>query len=124
MVSHVDVQKKQTVRRIDPGHWCGDALARITSHNAPEPRAANVWYDRANAYLDKDNYDRAIADYTEALRLNPNDTAALVNRGIAYRDKGQYDQAIEDHDRAIRLDLHPPATDYVDPLDHSISMST
>ena len=100
------------------------AIADYSETIRLEPRAANVWYDRANAYLDKDNYDRAIADYTEALRLNPNDTAALVNRGIAYRDKGQYDQAIEDHDRAIRLDLHPPATDYVDPLDHSISMST
>ena len=34
--------------------------------------------------------EEAIAEYDEAIRLNPQDTDASVNRGVAYRDLGQF----------------------------------
>jgi tetratricopeptide (TPR) repeat protein len=34
-------------------------------------------------------YDRAIADYTEATRLNPNNTSAYRGRAKAYRSRGE-----------------------------------
>jgi len=43
-----------------------------------------------------EEYDRAIADYTEAIRLNPEHADAYYNRGISYKKLGQYDQACED----------------------------
>jgi len=46
---------------------------------------------------------RAIADYTEAIRLDPKDASAFNSRGIAYYDKGQSDRAIKDYDKAIEL---------------------
>jgi tetratricopeptide (TPR) repeat protein len=55
-------------------------------------------------YHNKKDYDRAIADYTQAIRLDPNDAAAYINRGSAYNDKGDYDRAITDLNQAIRLD--------------------
>ncbi|MGD0899157.1 MAG: tetratricopeptide repeat protein [Thermoguttaceae bacterium] len=53
-----------------------------------------------------DFFDAAkrIADYTEAIRLNPGDAEAYHNRGGAYNDMGDYDKAIADLTEAIRLD--------------------
>ena len=49
-------------------------------------------------------YDRAIADYDEAIRLNPQYAIAFHQRGCAYATIKQYDRAITDFDEAIRLD--------------------
>ena len=46
----------------------------------------------------------AIAEYDEAIRVDPRDAAAYKNRGAVYEDLGQYQRAIEDLDQAIRLD--------------------
>ena len=58
----------------------------------------------AVAYADKGQLDRAIQDYDQAIRLNPNDADAFTNRGVDYADKGQYDRAVQDYNQAIRLD--------------------
>ncbi len=49
------------------------------------------------------NYELAVTNYTEAIRLNPNHAKAYNNRGLAYRKLGQLPQAIEDYTEAIRL---------------------
>jgi len=49
-------------------------------------------------------HSRAIAEFTEAIRLNPNDSRAFAKRGDTYRKKGDYDRAIADITEAIRLD--------------------
>ena len=46
----------------------------------------------------------AIAEYSEAICLNPEDASAFNNRGTAYKDSGSYEQAIEDYEEAIRLE--------------------
>jgi tetratricopeptide (TPR) repeat protein len=55
------------------------------------------------AYVHKREYDRAIPDFDQALRLTPNDADAFDNRGWAYAHKGDYKRAIQDYDQAIRL---------------------
>src|SRR5215475_9343965 len=64
---------------------------------------AAAFYNRGIAYRGKGQFDRAIQDYDEAIRLNPNNASAFFMRGNAYAGKDQYDRAIEDYDRAIRL---------------------
>jgi tetratricopeptide (TPR) repeat protein len=61
-------------------------------------------FNRGNASKNLSEYDRAIADYTEALRKDPRSAAAYVNRGLAYFKKGMDDQAIADYTAALRLD--------------------
>ena len=47
--------------------------------------------------------DDAIADFTEALRLDARDIEALGNRGLTYVEKGEHHQAIADYAEAIRI---------------------
>jgi len=49
-------------------------------------------------------YPDAIADFTEAIRLEPNNAKYLNNRGRAFFELKQYDRAIADHDAALRID--------------------
>jgi tetratricopeptide (TPR) repeat protein len=53
----------------------------------------------------KKDFDRALRDFDQALRLNPTFTTALINRGYTHRARREYDRAIEDFDAAIRLNL-------------------
>ena len=49
------------------------------------------------------DYDRAIAAFSEAIRLDPKNVNAFGNRGIAYAKKGNNDRAIADYNDVIRL---------------------
>jgi tetratricopeptide (TPR) repeat protein len=51
----------------------------------------------------KKEYDRAIADTSEAIRLDPQ-PLDYDYRGLAWFAKQEYDKAIADHSEAIRLD--------------------
>lgn len=60
------------------------------------------WEDYINA--DKDYYDWAIADYSEAIRLDPGEVFNWFNRGEAYRYKEDYGKAEADYSKVIKLD--------------------
>ena len=51
----------------------------------------------------------AVAEFTEAIRLNPEIAVAYSNRGNTYLQLGQLERAIQDIDEAIRLDPQPLA---------------
>jgi tetratricopeptide (TPR) repeat protein len=53
--------------------------------------------------------DLAIADFTEAIRLDPHNPVAYGNRGNDYLATGQYPQAVADYSEAIRLEPANPA---------------
>jgi tetratricopeptide (TPR) repeat protein len=67
-------------------------------------RGKAAYNNRGNAYFAKKDYDRAIADYTEAIRLDPKYVLAYINRGSAYKAKGDYDDAIGDYTEATTID--------------------
>jgi tetratricopeptide (TPR) repeat protein len=69
-----------------------------------EPRKmATAFNNRGVAHRFKRDYDAALADYSEALRLNPSSASAYNNRGIIFRIRHDYDRAIADYDHAIAL---------------------
>jgi|GEM_PF-1156587 len=59
---------------------------------------------RAAALNHKGEYDKAIADCNEALRLQPAYADAFNNRGLAYYYKDDHGNAMKDYNEAIRLD--------------------
>ncbi len=49
------------------------------------------------------DHDRAIADFTAAIRLDPGFVQAYVNRSIAYKGKGDEARAKADMEKAAEL---------------------
>jgi hypothetical protein len=50
---------------------------------------------RGDAWYEKKEYDKAISDYSEAIRLNPSDGFAYASRGAARRQTKVDDDAIK-----------------------------
>jgi tetratricopeptide (TPR) repeat protein len=61
-------------------------------------------YNRGNAYASIGDSDHAIADFDQAIRLNPTMAVAFDNRGRVYSERNQFDRAIADYNQAIHLD--------------------
>lgn len=57
------------------------------------------WYDflnRGNTYLSMNELDKALGDYNNALKLNPNFGVAYFYRGFIFEKKGQFQKAESD----------------------------
>jgi hypothetical protein len=67
----------------------------------PTARAYNT---RGMILQAKGEYDVAIGDFNEAIRLDPHFKWAFRNRGNAWKAKNEFDKAIADYNEAIRLD--------------------
>jgi lipoprotein NlpI len=83
------------------------AIASCTAviNDAPESAIrARAYFNRGNAWSFKGDNDRGIADYTEAILLDPKNADAFNNRGNAWLLKGDNDRAIADYTEPIRLD--------------------
>jgi len=86
------------------------ACARVIADDSETAaNRAAAYKNRGNAYYNKKDYGDAIADYNEAIRLDPSQALtyhalAYVNRARTYSDKKDYDRAIADYSEAIKLD--------------------
>ncbi|NJM40548.1 MAG: tetratricopeptide repeat protein [Anaerolineae bacterium] len=65
-----------------------------------EPKAESFYY-RGSALLELETYEAAIADFTQAIGLQPPFVDAVRLRGQAYALKGDYAAAIADLDQFI-----------------------
>jgi hypothetical protein len=63
------------------------------------PGDANAYYMRGVRYDELGDPDKAVADYSEAIRLK--DVRAYSNRAAAYQKKHEYDKAIADYTAVI-----------------------
>jgi Tfp pilus assembly protein PilF/uncharacterized RDD family membrane protein YckC len=96
-----------------PRRRCTDPIPRLTlerctiliesGRETPADLAVD-FFERGNAHAGAEDYARAIADYDQALRRNPDDVRALCNMGTAYTFERDFDHAFEAYDHAIRLD--------------------
>src|SRR5262245_27477302 len=81
---------------------CSDIIGRYSG-------AAWAYVNRGVAYSDKGDQDRAITDFTTAIRINPRAAEAYNSRGIAHNRKGDCDLAITDFNRAMEISPGDPA---------------
>src|SRR5262249_37550839 len=85
---------------------CGRAIA---SGKYKGGDLATLYYGRGHAYRDRGDYDRAIADYSRAIDLEPKDERAIVARGKIYKTKGDNVRALNDFEAVLRI--NPDHTD-------------
>lgn len=68
-----------------------------------QPDYADAYINRGSAYIILGQYQLAIADINQAMRLKPDDAYYLYyNRATAYSALGLYQRAIEDYNEALR----------------------
>ncbi|MFN9720837.1 MAG: tetratricopeptide repeat protein [Planctomycetota bacterium] len=65
---------------------------------------AESFHLRGVAFLAHQDYDKAIADFSESLRKSPGNAGALNNRGQASYLKGDYASAVQDFTAALAID--------------------
>ena len=63
---------------------------------------------RGNHSLKQMEYDKAIADFTEAIRLDPKNAKAYRSRGVAWAHKQEFAKAIEGRPKQIAIPLRSP----------------
>ena len=83
-----------------------DACTRvISSSKSSRDQIGNAYISRGQIYYEKDDYDRAIADFNKSMTYQPSYIQlAYGNRGNAYMMKGDNDKAIDSYSVAISLD--------------------
>lgn len=63
---------------------------------------ANAFYFRGLAFQKKDEWEKAIADFSTALRLEPESAACFRERGYAYHRTKAFQEALKDFEETIR----------------------
>jgi len=82
--------------------------SRQINHETEVYNVGIAYVNRGFAYAVKGLYDKAIADYSTAIKANPTSETAYLNRGNAYYAKKQYDEAIADYRKAVELNSKNP----------------
>jgi tetratricopeptide (TPR) repeat protein len=108
-----------TISKADPADFeaCKKAIAtsntslRIYScsrvlgdTSQPTEIRALAFSYRGEAYYSERDFDHAIADFTEALKILPQNASIYFQRGNAQSQKGEYNSAIADLTKSISLD--------------------
>ncbi len=92
------VQDKDLDRKI---RGCTQVIERGKQES--QKNRAIAYYNLGVAFAMKGEVDRAIADFTESIVLNPNDAIAYYNRGLAYEKKDESNRAIADYDKVLEI---------------------
>ena len=61
-------------------------------------------HDQGMSLYGSGEYQRAIAEFSQTIELDPQYTEAYYIRGLSYANLGQYERAIQNYDNAIELD--------------------
>ena len=106
-----------TVKDLNfPPETSNTSFITTSDTDKPKSKTDNIessldYYNQGNAYYKLGDYERAIENFSQALRLNPKDVKAYVNRGNARYEVAQhsgdpdkdYKAAISDFDEALSL---------------------
>jgi tetratricopeptide (TPR) repeat protein len=89
----------------------GDAPVIAGREQAPGPLTndANFYRERGIAAYRSGDFQGAIGNFDEAIRLNPDDAQSHNIRGNVWDELGVFERALADYDAAIRIDSSNPA---------------
>jgi tetratricopeptide (TPR) repeat protein len=79
------------------------ACTGLLNSRRAEIDLAAVYTNRGIGFSTKKLFDKAIADFNEAIRRDPQNVSAFANRGVAHWSKGEADLALSDFGAATSL---------------------
>jgi tetratricopeptide (TPR) repeat protein len=83
---------------------CTRAIDSKKFNGAKQKRVLSLLYtNRGVEYEIKKDFDKAIADHDQAIKIDPKNPAPYNNRGNTYVAKQDYEHAVADFDMAIKL---------------------
>lgn len=85
----------------DPISLCEDTVEK-------SPLKARAWYNLANAYEQRGNFEQAKRGYEAAIRLQPDYVLAHNNLGNIYLNRGQFEDAIRELQTVLRIKPDTP----------------
>ncbi|NCJ07731.1 tetratricopeptide repeat protein [Synechococcales cyanobacterium C] len=74
----------------------------------PEENLAPIYNALGYAYFTQEQYDLAIRNYKESLKVQPNYVTALNNLGHSYERKSLTNQALEAYEQVLTLEANNP----------------
>ena len=77
--------------------------AEISAEGIDTRSMLKVYYEKGRAWHGQGAYDKAIAEYTKVLEIDPTYALAYYHRGNAKYNKGEFSQAIVDYTKALEL---------------------
>jgi tetratricopeptide (TPR) repeat protein len=92
-----------TIMRLNAGKQCADAVRMANDLIRQSPSMAEAWNQRALAHHHLEKYGEAIADFHQALEINPYHFAAAAGMGQSYLKQGNPMAALQAFRRALRL---------------------
>jgi Flp pilus assembly protein TadD len=111
MVTEFGPRRNPPVRRFFTGlTWLGFFLLLLLAgqgcgdKHAEERAQSEKAFENGLEANRKHDDDQAITQFSESIRLRPDNSMAYYNRGNAYSNKRDYDKAIADYTAAIRIE--------------------
>lgn len=77
-------------------------LTDIIEKNEPVPYISRAYGNRGNYFLNNGMINEAIADFTSALKVKPDDGQSYYNRAITYVKVSRWQEALADLDSSIK----------------------
>jgi len=106
-VPRFDVRKDNAMRDMVTSFAKQKTETRTARYGVSEqtvPQTIGNFLDRGIMFAMRKDYDPAIEDFTQAIRINPNLTGAFILRGKALFEEKDNNRAAEDFSEAIRLE--------------------
>jgi tetratricopeptide (TPR) repeat protein len=75
----------------------------VTREKVRKQREAFACDMRGNDWYSKNEYDKAIGEFNDAIRLDPTYTDAYDDRGLVWCDKREYGKAIAEYNQALAI---------------------
>jgi tetratricopeptide (TPR) repeat protein len=113
-IANVATDAQDCNQLLDPARAVAGCTRLLKSTGDKSKRnLAIIYQNRGNARGNAGDRDGAIADFSEAIRLNPECGLCYAGRALVWHNKFDYEKAYADFDRALQLEPANPRIYYM-----------